>query len=126
MAIGCGVARDVSHSCKEKRSEKVASEGRRTRRPRLGCSTTLMSLKKERRWLTGSTRGRHRDAVELLQGVCRPVLQKEGVHQVPARLALGGGDRQGKRERGEWRKERVARSPSYKAPKLYLLSSTMF
>ena len=38
---------------------RLATEGRRTRRPRLECSTTLMSLKKRRRWLTGSTRVSH-------------------------------------------------------------------
>lgn len=65
------------------------AEPKRTLRPRLGCNTTLMSLKKKRRWITGHTRGRHKDAVKLLQGVTLSVLQRERDQQVPTRLALG-------------------------------------
>lgn len=55
---------------------------------RLGCSTTLMSVKKKWRWFTGSTTGTPKDAVKLWQGVSLPDLQRVGDQHVPPRQAL--------------------------------------
>jgi len=77
---------------------RLALEEGRTQRPKFGCSTTLMSLKKKRRWVTGSTRYHQRNVVELLQGVHLPALKREGGEHVPARMALGDSDSKGKRE----------------------------